>query len=87
MGFPVTVRPRPGHLGPFFGSILANGRNLEPASRHEIDLPKSTTLLGEWTANLVVIRRQHLVLAANNATLLPVVLSSWRSSRNSTRGL
>jgi hypothetical protein len=47
---------------------------VDASSRHEIEPPKSTTLLGDWTANLVIIRRQHLVLSANNSTLLPVVL-------------
>jgi hypothetical protein len=36
--------------------------------------PKSTTRMGDWTANLFFIGRQQLVLAVNNATLLPVLL-------------
>lgn len=35
----------------------------------------STTKLGDWTANIVVERRQHLVLAVSQRTLLPVLLS------------
>lgn len=35
---------------------------------------KSTTRMGDWTANVVIIRRQQLVLAANYVTLLPVLL-------------
>jgi len=35
---------------------------------------KSTTRMGDWHANLVIIRRQQLVLAVNNVTLLPVLL-------------
>lgn len=34
----------------------------------------STTRLGDWTANLLFVRRQQLVLAVNNKTLLPVLL-------------
>jgi hypothetical protein len=40
----------------------------------EQDLPKPSAVLGEWTANLVMVGRQQIVLAANHATLLPVVL-------------
>ncbi len=36
----------------------------------------STTRLGDWTANLLIIRRQQLVLAVNDTTLLPVLLPS-----------
>ena len=36
--------------------------------------PQSTTTMGDWSANLLVIRRQQLVLAVNNRTLLPVLL-------------
>ena len=34
----------------------------------------SATKLGDWTANLVIIRRQRLVLAVSGTTLLPVLL-------------
>lgn len=34
----------------------------------------STTRLGDWTANLFIIRRQQIVLAVNNTTLFPVLL-------------
>jgi hypothetical protein len=34
----------------------------------------STTRLGDWTANLFIIRRQQVVLAVNNRTLLPVLI-------------
>ena len=33
---------------------------------------QSTTQMGDWTANLLIIRRQQLVLAVNNLTLLGV---------------
>jgi hypothetical protein len=46
---------------------------LGPAST-ESDRVKSTTRLGDWTANLFFIGRQQLVLAVNNTTLLPVLL-------------
>jgi hypothetical protein len=35
---------------------------------------RSTTRLGDWTANLFFIGRQQIVLAVNNTTLLPVLL-------------
>lgn len=35
----------------------------------------TTTKMGEWTANLFFIGRQQLVLAVNNRTLLPVLMS------------
>jgi hypothetical protein len=35
---------------------------------------KSTTRMGDWTANIFIIRRQQLVLGVNNKTLLPVLL-------------
>jgi hypothetical protein len=34
----------------------------------------SATTLGDWCANLLIVRRQHLVLAVSQVTLLPVVL-------------
>lgn len=36
--------------------------------------PTSTTRLGDWFANLVILRRQHLVLAVSGMTLLPVLV-------------
>jgi hypothetical protein len=36
--------------------------------------PKSTTCLGDWSANLLIVGRQQLVLAVSNVTLLPVLL-------------
>jgi hypothetical protein len=34
----------------------------------------STTRLGAWFANVVVVRRQHIVLAVSGVTLLPVLV-------------
>jgi hypothetical protein len=36
--------------------------------------PTSTTRLGDWYANLLIVRRQHLVLAVSGVTLLPVLV-------------
>jgi hypothetical protein len=36
--------------------------------------PKLTTRLGDWYANLRIVRRQHLALAVSSVTLLPVLL-------------
>jgi uncharacterized protein DUF6933 len=38
------------------------------------DPPKSTTRLGDWYANVLVVHRQHLVLAVSGTTLLPVLV-------------
>jgi uncharacterized protein YjeT (DUF2065 family) len=37
-------------------------------------VPTSTTRVGDWYANLLVIRRQYLVLAVSGVTLLPVLI-------------
>jgi hypothetical protein len=36
--------------------------------------PHSTTRLGDWHANRLIVHRQHLVLAVSSKTLLPVVV-------------
>ena len=38
------------------------------------DTPASTTVLGDWYANILFSRPQHLVLCVSERTLLPVVL-------------
>jgi hypothetical protein len=43
-------------------------------SRDSGEPPKSTTRLGDWYANVLVIRRQHVVLAVSGVTLLPVLV-------------
>lgn len=48
-------------------------RRLPPHSGAEGDRASDTTL-GDWTAHLLFIRRQQLVLAVSNKTLLPVLL-------------
>jgi hypothetical protein len=48
---------------------------IEPWAAPEREPPtSSTTRLGDWTANFVIVNRQHLVLAVSNVTLLPVLL-------------
>ena len=37
-------------------------------------VPASTGRLGDWFANLLIVRRQQLVLAVSGVTLLPVLL-------------
>lgn len=37
-------------------------------------VPKSSTRLGDWFANLVIVRRPHVVLAVSGTTLLPVLI-------------
>jgi hypothetical protein len=50
-------------------------QRIEPWAAPECEPPTpSTTRLGDWTANIVIVRRQHLVLAVSNITLLPVLL-------------
>jgi hypothetical protein len=36
--------------------------------------PTSTTRLGDWFANVVIVGRQHLVLAVSGVSLLPVLV-------------
>lgn len=43
-----------------------------PAAKGEP--PKSSSKLGDWTANLLIVGRQQLVMALSNITLLPVLL-------------
>lgn len=38
--------------------------------------PKSSTRLGDWCANAVSVRRQHVVLAVSGITLLPVLVEA-----------
>lgn len=40
----------------------------------EATSPSSTTLLGDWHANLIHVGRQQLVLAVSDLTLLPVLV-------------
>lgn len=48
---------------------------IEPWAAPEREPPTSaTTRLGDWTANVVIVRRQHLVLAVSHVTLLPVLV-------------
>jgi hypothetical protein len=41
---------------------------------HDGEPPRSTTRLGDWTANVLVSGRTQLVLAVSNLTLLPILL-------------
>jgi hypothetical protein len=45
-------------------------------NEHVREPPTSTTRLGDWYASLLVMRRQHLVLAASGVTLLPVLVAA-----------
>lgn len=47
---------------------------IEGQTAAEREPPKSTSRMGDWTANLLIARRQQVVLAVNNVTLLPVLL-------------
>jgi hypothetical protein len=49
-------------------------RRLERQAAEDGEPPKSTTRLGDWHANLLIVRRQHLVLAVSGVTLLPVLV-------------
>jgi hypothetical protein len=50
-------------------------QRIEPWAAPEREPPtSSSTRLGDWTANIVIMHRQHLVLAVSNVTLLPVLL-------------
>jgi hypothetical protein len=41
-----------------------------------MSLPPSTTILGDWYANILITRPQHLVLCVSEKTLLPVVVTA-----------
>ena len=47
---------------------------VEPSAALQGEPPKSTTRLGDWYANLLIIQRQQLVLAVSGVTLLPLLL-------------
>lgn len=45
----------------------------------ELEPPKSTTRMSDWTANVLTVRRHPIVLAVNNLTLLPVLVPLARA--------
>jgi hypothetical protein len=49
-------------------------RHLPGADNPAHEPPRSTGVLGDWYANVLVIRRQHVVLAVSGVTLLPVLV-------------
>jgi hypothetical protein len=49
-------------------------RRMGQTAASEAVVPKSSTRLGDWYANVVLVRRQHLVLAVSGITLLPVLV-------------
>ncbi len=49
---------------------------VEHTAGHESEAAKSTTRLGDWYANVVTVRRQHVVLAVSGVTLLPVLVAA-----------
>jgi hypothetical protein len=50
-------------------------RRIEPWAAPEREPhSSSTTRLGDWAADIVIVRRKHLVLAVSHVTLLPVLL-------------
>ena len=68
---------RQGRLAPMV--VLRCTRKLLPRvdgrSPNSGELPKSTTRLGDWYANIAgVVGRQHIVLGVSGVTLLPVLV-------------
>jgi hypothetical protein len=51
-------------------------QRVEHTAGHESELASSTTRLGDWYANVVSVRRQHVVLGVSGVTLLPVLLAA-----------
>lgn len=51
-------------------------QKIAPTVRLDAGVPRSTARLGDWYANALVIRREHLVLAVSETTLLPVLVSA-----------
>jgi len=70
--------PRTDAVGPTTVFVLRCTKSLlkrvHPAVLAESEPAESATRLGDWYANLLIVRRQHLVLAVSGVTLLPVVL-------------
>lgn len=51
-------------------------RRMGPSAATESPTAKSSGRLGDWYANAVTVRRQHLVLAVSGVTLLPVLVQA-----------
>lgn len=51
-------------------------RHVEHTAGHQSEAAKSTTRLGDWFANVLSVRRQHVVLAVSGVTLLPVLVTA-----------
>ena len=51
-------------------------RRLEHKSAEDGDPAKSTTRRGDWCLNLLIVRRQHLVLGVSSLTLLSALLAA-----------
>jgi hypothetical protein len=49
-------------------------RRIGQTAASEVVVPESSTRLGDWYANVVSVRRQHVVLAVSGVTLLPVLV-------------
>lgn len=47
---------------------------LPPSEVRPVEQTESTTRLGDWTAHLLFVGRQQIVLGVNHRTLLPVLL-------------
>ena len=77
------LNARHGRLnGPACSSSVAPARSTghaapasaQPAAPEREPTTPSTTRLGDWAANVVIVRHTHLVLAVSQVTLLPVLL-------------
>jgi hypothetical protein len=55
-------------------AVRATRKLLRRVPTPSLDLAPTTTLLGDWFANVLIVRRQHLVLAVSERTMLPVVV-------------
>jgi hypothetical protein len=51
------------------------------AANDQGESSKSTTRLGDWFANVIGVRRQHVVLAVSGVTLLPVLVTAAQLGR------
>jgi hypothetical protein len=51
-------------------------QHVEHTAGHQSESAKSTTRLGDWYANVLSVRRQHVVLAVSGVTLLPVLVAA-----------
>ena len=62
-------------------AIRATAKVLKRGAPKELEPAQPTTVLGDWYANVLVVRPEHLILAVSERTMLPVVVTAKNVSR------